>query len=42
MMLEEIFKKHGMTIIGLAVIAVWGLAILTIMLSIISKSVPNI
>ncbi len=37
-MFEDIFKKNGSSIIGIVLIAIWAITILTIMLSIISKS----
>ena len=37
-MLEGVFKKNGLSIIGIVLIVIWAIIILTIMLSIISKS----
>lgn len=37
-MFEDIFKKNGSSIISIVLIAIWAIIILTIMLSIISKS----
>ncbi len=41
MVTEQFLKKYGATIIGLAVIAIWAIAILAIMISIFNKSIPN-
>lgn len=41
-MFEDIFKKNGSSIIGIVLIAIWAIIIISIMLSIINKSVPGI